>query len=613
MRGNRDLLIKQLPDRNEAVVLGSALAAAAVYVASLGHTAVGTLGDSVEVVAGASVWGVLHAPGYPLYTALCRLFTALPLLSDAGAVHLVHALALAGSAGLIALLVLRETGNRAAAWAGAGLFAFSKYVWLKGVSADALTLNVFFALALLALIDSERPRSAIVAAFLFGLAFSHHQTVVLALPALAVRLSRRPGWRDPAFVARCAGISLFGLAIGYAIVYPRALQGPPVSWGGVSDLEGLMRLFTRADFGGMGSISDAALGGAVLTPARRIINVRLFFTTAWEFFTPAGALLALWGLSSAVRRRTRLGTPLLVWLLVAGPLYLYYLGLPPSRLSDRGHVFRFFLLPQAAIGIAAGLGAARLIELAKAVPAPGRAAAVLLTALLPLWPLAAHRNAVSRRHVGVSERYLRDLVRFTPEDSILLVSGDANYFGCDYLEHSLGRMGGRVCVDPKKTSFPWYARQIAGRPNGFALPVDAAGKLFFTGLKPLIEAALDTGRPVFVLGDYLKRRPEILEGFFFYPQGLLMRISRKPPEASPAALAASSEQLWAIGEAPRASERDALEDSMELTLAKSYGVQMARLALFRQGLGDENGAARLHLRGQTLWSGRLPRLQPPGR
>jgi len=592
--------------RDQAVIFASVLAVAAVYIFTLGHTAVGTLGDSLEVVAAASVWGVPHAPGYPLYMSLCHVFTKFPLLSDAGAVHLLHALILAASAGFIAHLVLKETESPIAAWTGAAMFAFSRYVWLKGVSADALTLNVLFAVALLALINSEKPRSALAAAFLFGLAFSHHQTVVLALPALALRLSRRSGWRDPAFVGRCAAISIFGLIIGYVLVYPRALAGPPVSWGGVSDFEGLRRLFTRADFGGMGSISDAALGGAVLTPAKRMINVQLFFTTAWAYFTPAGIGLALWGLASAVRRRTALGGPLLAWLLVAGPIYLYYLGLPPSRASDQSHVYRFFLLPHAAIGIAIGLGAARLLEIASR----GRLWAAIALIALPLWPLAQHANAVSRRGVGISERYLMDLVRFTPENSILLISGDANYFGCDYIEHSLGRMGGRVCVDPKKTSFPWYAKQVSARPNGFPIPTGPNGKLHFRNLKVLISAALKTDRPVFILGDYLRRRPEILDGFFFHPGGLLMRVALKPPTTSRSVLAQSTEQLWTLGHAPQASTDNALEGSAELILSKSYAIQLTKLALFRQGLGDEAGARRLHLRARLLYAGRLPGLRP---
>ncbi|PCI37478.1 MAG: hypothetical protein COB53_06385 [Elusimicrobia bacterium] len=594
-------MLKDSFKRDELVVFASALAAASVYIFTLGHTAVGTLGDSLEVVAAASVWGIPHAPGYPFYIALCHLFTKLPLLSDAGAVHLLHALVLAASTGLIAHLVLKETDSPAAAWTGALMFAFSRYVWLKGVSADALTLSVLFALLLLVLIGSDRPRSALAAAFLFGLAFSHHQTIVLALPALAVRLSRRPGWRDPGFIGRCAVISIFGVVIGYALVYPRALVGPPVSWGNVSDLESLYRLFVRADFGGMGSISDAALGGAVLTPAKRLINVELFFTTSWSFFTPLGIALSLLGLVSALKRRTNLGWTLLMWLVIAGPVYLYYLGLPPSRASDQSHVYRFFLLPQAAIGIAIGLGAARALEF---LP---RGAWVL--ALLPLWPLAAHAHAVSRRHVGVSEQYLVDLVRFTPENSILIVSGDPNYFGCDYIEHSLRRMAGRVCIDPKKTSFPWYSRQLSKRPNGFLIPADVRGKLHFRSLKRLMAAALDTGRPVFLLGDYLRRRPEIMEGLFFHPRGLLMNVARNAPSVPRPTLIRSTEQLWALGHASGSGTLDALEGSMELTLAKSYAVQLTHLALFRQGLGDERGARRLHRRAQLLFAGRLPQLR----
>ncbi len=71
----------------------------------------------------------------------------------------------------------------------------------------------------------------------------------------------------------------------------------------------------------------------------------------------------------------------------------------------------------------------------------------------------------------------------------------------------------------------------------------------------------------------------------------------------------STEQLWVLGHAPVASTANALEGSMELTLAKSYAVQLTRLALFRQGLGDQAGARRLHRRARLLYKGRLPGLR----
>src|SRR5947209_3952032 len=57
-----------------AVLLG--LAALAVYTRTLCPTV--AAGDSGELTAAASLGGVAHPPGYPIWTMLARLFTYIP-------------------------------------------------------------------------------------------------------------------------------------------------------------------------------------------------------------------------------------------------------------------------------------------------------------------------------------------------------------------------------------------------------------------------------------------------------------------------------------------------------------------------------------------------------
>src|ERR1700682_4856667 len=55
------------------------------------------IGDSAELVTAALVWGVPHAPGYPLFTALGHVFGWLPVNAPPWRVHLTSAVLHAGA------------------------------------------------------------------------------------------------------------------------------------------------------------------------------------------------------------------------------------------------------------------------------------------------------------------------------------------------------------------------------------------------------------------------------------------------------------------------------------------------------------------------------------
>lgn len=75
------------------------------------------VGDTTELITAAAVWGVPHAPGYPLYTLLAHLFTYLPFGELAWRVNLSAAVFSSVAVGLMALLLLKLTKS---GWSAAG-------------------------------------------------------------------------------------------------------------------------------------------------------------------------------------------------------------------------------------------------------------------------------------------------------------------------------------------------------------------------------------------------------------------------------------------------------------------------------------------------------------
>jgi len=255
-------------------------AAFALYVKTLAPTV--SFFDSGELIAAAATFGVAHPPGYPLYVALGWLFSHLPVGSVAYRLNLMSAVFAAFAAlmaYLVTYLVLKENTRQAepaetpcpeqmlspALALIAGLtFACSLTPWRQALSAEVYALNACLCGSIVALLllwrrsqarpdltpnpsPKERGDSLPVGegrggvcrlwllylvAYLFGVGFGNHQTIILfSIPAAllvlatAPRILRRP--LPLALIALCFGL---GLTI-YGVIPLRAAANPPLNWG----------------------------------------------------------------------------------------------------------------------------------------------------------------------------------------------------------------------------------------------------------------------------------------------------------------------------------------------------------------------------------------------
>ena len=147
-------------------------------------------GDSGEIVAAVASGGVIHPPGYPLYSLLAKLFVHLPLRTLAWRLGLMSALCDAAAAAVLCLGVARWSRSIWTGIAAAGLFALSPGIWEYAICAEVFALNNLMVASLLLLAvlyaDSKNPRCAIAAALLFGLGLSNHHTFIfVAVPFAA--------------------------------------------------------------------------------------------------------------------------------------------------------------------------------------------------------------------------------------------------------------------------------------------------------------------------------------------------------------------------------------------------------------------------------------------
>ena len=171
-----------------------------VYLKGLAPSIV--LGDSGDYLTAGHIWGVSHSPGYPLYTILVGLFERIPIppvlvFSDivsapAWRANLLSAIFATLAIGAMFALIYSLTENRIAAFVSAGSLAFGKIFWWHSEMTENDTLTALFLVLILfiaaRLVKAKRSGDPYLLALLLGLGFSHHQSLILFLPAIIVYL-----------------------------------------------------------------------------------------------------------------------------------------------------------------------------------------------------------------------------------------------------------------------------------------------------------------------------------------------------------------------------------------------------------------------------------------
>ena len=292
------------------------------------------LEDSGELIVASDYLGVPHPPGYPIWTLLTWAFqwvfhkvTFHGYPNPAWGVNFFSAFTGAAACGILALLVSRsgmdflrnlkkesevlgeQTESLFCSVAGisAGLLlAFSQGLWSQSVIAEVYAPNILFQTAVLLFLyrwmsEPDNPKPLFLAAFIFGLGLTNHQTLMFMGAAFGVGIILRnlklardfaivgvfyvlmvalnirgpeawawnQGWDSPAFWfwsayavvipvlglflpngrTVCATYLLMLLGLSFYLYMPFASdQNPPINWGYPRTWDGLMHAITRGQY-----------------------------------------------------------------------------------------------------------------------------------------------------------------------------------------------------------------------------------------------------------------------------------------------------------------------------------------------------------------------------
>ncbi|MDB4942198.1 MAG: hypothetical protein JWP97_1732 [Labilithrix sp.] len=556
-------------------------------------------GDAGELSAG----GILHPPGYPLFTILQRALRWLPAASPAHRTALVTAVVASASVAALAWAARAWGASRASAMFAALLYAAGPLAWDLATHAEVFTLNVLLAMAIVGLSAEAPPRAseplrALLLALLAGLGLANHHSIVLVAPlglfAFVRAISRSR--RRAAAVARSLGALLLGLS-PYAYLLLAARRTPLRAgcvWGDPRTIRGLLDHFLRAEYG----TTQLGISDAPLEPLEHVLLLAEQLVTD----LPGSLLVLVMAAVVALRQGKRPKLPLLLLIasfLLAGPLFVACFNLP-ARGTALLVTERFHLLPLALAAILLALAidaCARALAAERGAPSSALTRVILGAGAAVVFARAALSYPDLReRQRPTVDLWLRNVMALLPPDSIVLHTGDHRVSAFLYARCALRERPDVTAIAPRLLLTDWYPPQVSAqlgfevvhgqRRPGTGAPSLASGAL--------VEQLLATGRPVFVTDLFAPAVAKLPS----YPLGPLVRIVRRPDELpSVASLVTTNEAAFASMQLE--PTLPARHTWAAITIS-DYARAWTMLAPALEASGDTEGAARCASRAAAL-------------
>lgn len=328
-------------------------------------------GDSGDIILASWFGGVAHPPGYPLNTMVGWVFTHLPFnASVAFKANLMAAFLMAVSVSLLFLILEKLTKNFFVSLATSLILAFTPLFWLYAHIIEVFQLNLlligismYFLLSWRQSVLTKKVNGIYLKlAFLFiGLAFFHHQTAVLLLPAYAFLIFKtdKKIIKNYKLMARLAGFFALGF-LPYLFIPFAALRQTPINWDSPVTISNFMRLITRGDYGTF--LAATHVVGAELKP--RLIQLVDFFIFLKSDFTIVGITLITLGAVYTFLKDRIIFYFVSIAAFLTGPFFLFYASFPLVNDFYFGLWERFVLLPYFLLSIYLGFGLKVIYDLA---------------------------------------------------------------------------------------------------------------------------------------------------------------------------------------------------------------------------------------------------------
>ena len=408
----------------------------AIYIHNLSRATYG--GDVGDLLAAASIMGVAHPPGYPLFTLIGFLLSRINLITPAFMIGLISAFSGALGALFFYLFSYRFTKSKLISLIAVLALVFSYYYWFYSEIAEVFALDNLFAIALLLLAviyyQTKQRKYVFLLSLLAGLSLTNHQMIVLIFPSLAL-LSVNNLFKEKQKVKTilfCLGFFLLGL-LPYLYVPLAASHNPAVNWDQVHDLNSFLRLVLRRDYGtfGIGSIGDASF-------AQRLVTLKLYLIGMVIQATIPVITVILLGMFYAYKKYRQIFFALLLAFLLSGPVFLLYAGFSIINSFMFGVYERFIILSFVILLMFLPFGFLFIKNLLQKFFQKEALPLLIITVFL-IVPLSLFRYNYPKTNLSnltLGETIIHDILSPLPKNSVIFLDGDTIIFNTWYLQYA---------------------------------------------------------------------------------------------------------------------------------------------------------------------------------
>lgn len=585
--------------RDRWTALGLFVGFLTLYLATLCPTVY--FGDSGEIGTAIFTGGVIHPPGYPLFSLLGRAALVLvPMGEPAFRIGCVVVLAAAGAIATLFLVLRQLRIASVAAAAAAGLFGGSYLFWNQSIRVEVYSLHLLLIagafLFTLRWRESKAIRDLLLACLCVSLGLAHHLTIVLMLPALLV-LAGRELWILPGLGKRlgaCLSTFLIGPGL-YGFLPLWASRETGHNWGDPRSAAALWNHMSARLYQGMVRLPKG-------------IEVKKSLQMAAEF-SAQGLPTLLWPVAALGfylfwKRDRGAALGFLVAVLTVFCYNLCY------RIPDIGAYYLPMVLALISfVGVAFG-------ALSEKVSRPSLGLALIAA---PLALISINLPTCNLRNATFVRELARQKLMSCDPESVLIVAGDQDFFPVTYVHETLGVRPDVLSVDwgmlqqsflYRWDSSRWYPRSL--RSQGFVAPIpipkNDADQLRLARdgyLVDLLDGPLSK-RPLCI--TFLDKRGEDGKELFAEtglrqwisaktnpaPQGLVIALHPKAAQLSNLHLAERNQQIWDRLALP---DLDSLDTSQEMDpdyLTRHYVSMLANDGFLWERAGKPENAAAIY-------------------
>ena len=408
-----------------------------VYIHNLSPSVFG--GDSGDFLSAAYVKGIAHPSGYPLYTILGILSLLLPINKPpAWTVGLVSSLSSTLSVVLVYLIVNKISKNKIISAISALTVAFTYPFWIYAEVVEVFSLHNFFILAIiystLLYIYDKQEKYILATAFFIGLSLTNNLSIVLIFPVIGLVILVTD-WRlviNFKLLLKSLFVVILGL-LPYLYIPIAASKNPPLNWGRVVNIQNLIAIITRKDYG-WNNVLTGYKQNIVLT------NADAYLIYLKNYATIIPVLFALLGFVYLLLRngdRKRKLTTFILFLgcyLFLGPIFILIAGLDLTNYGTIAILERFYLSSIIVLDLIFPFGVLLFLETVWKILKNKKLINLVTKTVyisflvVPLSILITNYRKTNLSNVHIGENLGVDILTTLPQNALLLVVDDSLAF-----------------------------------------------------------------------------------------------------------------------------------------------------------------------------------------